>query len=185
VPTTNNKGPDPFYHGAKLTYPPGCFGRPKSLAPGDFLCTRRYATVALTQQCGSACHGTIWRLFGTCVDQCLPLSLPVPCRADDSRSLIRRCALRLFSMLLLLLLPLLLTLCPQDEDIMYDLKAYLRSTDSSVPEQLDRHTASQVSPQLCSVCLVCAFHYYSLLLHPTYPFPPAQTTCRIMTQRKC
>eukprot|EP00611_Tribonema_gayanum_P031400 TRINITY_DN906_c0_g1_i6.p1 TRINITY_DN906_c0_g1~~TRINITY_DN906_c0_g1_i6.p1 ORF type:complete len:809 (-),score=338.54 TRINITY_DN906_c0_g1_i6:292-2574(-) len=31
----------------------------------------------------------------------------------------------------------------KDEDIMYGLKAYLRSTESSVPDQLDRHPASQ------------------------------------------
>jgi Cytosol aminopeptidase family, catalytic domain len=42
VLTTNNKRPDPFYHIVKLTYPPNCFGLPKSLAPGDYLCTRRY-----------------------------------------------------------------------------------------------------------------------------------------------
>jgi hypothetical protein len=26
---------------SKLTYPPNCFGLPKSKAPGDYLCTRR------------------------------------------------------------------------------------------------------------------------------------------------
>jgi hypothetical protein len=29
VPTTNNQRPDPFYHSAKLTYPPNCLASPK------------------------------------------------------------------------------------------------------------------------------------------------------------